>query len=83
MKSVLQAIPTYILSCFLLPNNILSMIEGAIRRFWWGAKDGKYIAWLAWTQLCLPRESRGMGFKNLRNFNIALLGARVAYLDEP
>lgn len=73
VKFVLQAIPSYIMSCFLLPQIIVNLIEGAIRRFWWGAKDGRYMAWLAWKKLCQPKANDGSGFRDLRSFNLVLL----------
>lgn len=53
IKSVLQAIPTYIMGCFLIPTSIITMIESVIRYFWWGAKEGRYMVWMAWFKLCL------------------------------
>lgn len=35
IKAVLQAIPTYIMSCFLIPKTILEEMESLIRQFWW------------------------------------------------
>ena len=38
IKMVVQAIPTYTMSCFKLPIGLCSEIESLIRRFWWGQK---------------------------------------------
>ena len=38
IKVVVQAIPTYNMSCFKLPLGLCSEIESLIRRFWWGQK---------------------------------------------
>jgi hypothetical protein len=41
IKSVAQAIPTYSMSCFKLPRGLCQHINGLLRNFWWGSKDGK------------------------------------------
>ena len=37
IKSIVQAIPTYAMSCFILPDSIVKEIEAACARFWWGS----------------------------------------------
>lgn len=74
MKAVLQAIPTYIMSCFALPKSLVNSIEAAIRAFWWGSGDKRKMAWLSWEQLCKPKNQGGMGFRDLHSFNKVLLG---------
>lgn len=73
IKSVLQAIPTYIMSCFKLPQTIMEEAEKIIRRFWWGSKHSKCISWMSWARLCRTKMDGGMGFRDLESFNIALL----------
>ena len=36
IKAVVQAIPTYMMSCFMLPQGLCHEIEFLIRMFWWG-----------------------------------------------
>lgn len=36
IKSVIQAIPTYTISCFKLPKGLVKELEVLIRKFWWG-----------------------------------------------
>lgn len=73
IKSVHQSIPTYIMSCFLLPGYLVRSIEMAIRRFWWGSGPKRKLAWLPWSTLCQSKENGGMGFRDLQSFNLALL----------
>jgi hypothetical protein len=42
ISAVIQAIPTYMMSCFLTPKGICSQIEKAICKFWWGSKDSNH-----------------------------------------
>ncbi|XP_074374297.1 putative mitochondrial protein AtMg00310 [Apium graveolens] len=35
------------------------------------------IRWMAWDRMCYPKKFGGMGFKRVREFNIALLGKQV------
>ncbi|GAU42670.1 hypothetical protein TSUD_106440 [Trifolium subterraneum] len=40
---------------------------------WGGGLDDKKLCWVKWDQICLPKESGGLGVKNLELFNLALL----------
>ena len=74
IKSVAQAVPSYTMSCFLLPKKLCEELIGMIRQFWWGqVKNEKKLAWLSWDKMCMPKDSRGLGFQDLRSFNLALL----------
>jgi hypothetical protein len=39
IKAIVQAIPTYCMSVFLLPRTLCKEIHGMMQRFWWGHKD--------------------------------------------
>lgn len=73
IKSILQAIRTYVMSCFRLPNSIIDEAEKIIRKFWWGSKVSRGISWMSWARLCTPKKEGGMGFRDLASFNLALL----------
>lgn len=43
-------------------------------KFWWGQKEKeRKMAWVSWEKLCTPKIEGGMGFKDLKAFNLALL----------
>ena len=63
IKAIAQAIPTYIMSCFKIPNSPCKELMSLNRNFLWGQrKDEKKIAWLSWEKMCEPKSCEGMGF---------------------
>lgn len=74
IRAVAQAISTYIMSCFLLPKGLCDKIEKAVCAFWWGSTDNKRkIHWTKKENLFKSKLEGGMGFKILRDFNLAML----------
>ncbi|KAL0340032.1 UNVERIFIED_CONTAM: hypothetical protein Sradi_4520000 [Sesamum radiatum] len=77
IKSVLQAIPSYTMSCFLLPKTFVKELESILAYFWWGSLNEKKIHWILWTKLCESKRSGGMGFRDFEAFNLALMAKHV------
>ncbi|XP_019181686.1 PREDICTED: uncharacterized protein LOC109176751 [Ipomoea nil] len=77
LKSVAQAMPTFSMSVFLLPISICTAIERIMNRYWWGSGTDRGIHWKAWDKLCVPKKHGGLGFKDLRAFNLAMLGKQA------
>ena len=74
IKAMAQAVPTYTMSCFKLPNAICDELTSMVSQFWWGQKkEEKRVARMSWEKLCQPKERGGMGFRDLKGFNKALL----------
>ncbi|XP_075504621.1 uncharacterized protein LOC142542059 [Primulina tabacum] len=78
IKSVLQAIPSYAMSCFKLPVSLCLELEQCCSKFWWKSNSsGEGMHWIKWRNLCKPKQYRGMGFRSLLDFNRALLAKQV------
>ncbi|XP_028082512.1 uncharacterized protein LOC114283840 [Camellia sinensis] len=74
IKSVAQSIPTYIMSCFQLPDGLCGEIDSMVSNYWWGQRENKRkIHWKSWRALCDPKWMGGMGFRCLKAFNTAML----------
>ncbi|KAA3490760.1 reverse transcriptase [Gossypium australe] len=66
IKTVLQAIPTYAMSCFILPKVLCGELENIFAKYWWQhGKNKRGIHWCQWKFICRSKEEGGMGFRNM------------------
>ena len=62
IKAVAQAILTFSISCFKLPRGLCQNINGILRKFWWGCRDGKRkTSWVVWDDMTKPKLFGGLG----------------------
>jgi len=75
LKSALTSMHVYALSFFKAPSGIISIIESIFnQKNWGGSEENRKISWVAWSSICLCKEYEGLGVRQLREFNSALLG---------
>lgn len=76
LRTVAQAIPSYAMSCFLLPKSLCSDLEKMMNSYWWGSQNSNRngIRWASWTNMSMAKEMGGLEFRDLQGFNLALLG---------
>ncbi|CAL8167914.1 unnamed protein product [Prunus armeniaca] len=74
IKAVLQAMPTYSMSCFRMPKGMCKELHGLMAKFWWSkSKNMRGIHWTKWETLCVSKQIGELGFRDLEAFNQALL----------
>lgn len=75
IKTVAQAIPTYVIAMFRLPKKVCDNLDTIIRRFWWGTKEGsnRFLALKKWKEIYQLKDFGGLGFRLFSEFSSALL----------
>lgn len=65
IKSVAQFILVYTMQTFFLPKAICAKLDGFMRDFWWGFKEGdqKNLYLTAWKNIYSPKQAGGLGFR--------------------
>lgn len=67
-------LPVYDISCFKLPKETCKKIKNAMIEFRWSSdKDKRKIPWVSWCKLCRQKKQGGLGFRDIGQFNQALL----------
>jgi len=76
IKSILQTIPSYVMSIFLLLTYLIKTIKRMMNSFWWGhgGANDNGIHWMSWEKFSMHKNYGGVGFEDLTAFNLAMLG---------
>ncbi|WMV32542.1 hypothetical protein MTR67_025927 [Solanum verrucosum] len=73
INSVLQSIPIYLLSVSNSPKCVIHDIHRMFAKFMWNFKEeGRSTHWIAWKDICVPKEEGGLGLRSLFDTSKAL-----------
>lgn len=74
INSVLDALPTYMMSLFPIPVNVVKRIDAMRRKFLWqGNNNDNKIHLVKWDTLSVSKKKGGLGIRNLRVQNHSLM----------
>ena len=70
-----QAVPTYTMSVFKLPDTLCDEMIAMVQNFWLGqSNERNKMAWLSWDKMYLPKEEGVLGFRDLKAFKFGIAG---------
>jgi len=74
IKSILSSLPLFYLSFFKAPIDVCNQIKRIQANFLWGWEhEGRKIACVKWRTICSLTDAGGLGVKDIKCFNDALL----------
>lgn len=76
IKKVAQALPTYAMSVFLIPMEIIKDFERSLTRYWWSGSSTSRsgIHWMDLRKMSKHKMTGSLGFQDFHDFNLALQG---------
>lgn len=73
-KSVIQAMPSYVMQTTSLPRALCDEIDRKCKKFIWGDTDHQRHMHLAsWDSICTPKKVGGPGLRSARNINTSFM----------
>lgn len=80
IKSILNAVPIYLMLVLKSPKDVLVSLQDSLRSFLWSSnKYGRNkLPLVAWDKVCLLKDLGGTGIRNLEKQNLAL-GAKLVW----
>lgn len=74
IKSVLLSLPVYYMLVARVPTRTIKAVTAIIQKFLWGKLDkSRYLSFIGWDKVCLKQEEGGLGVRDIKLFNEALL----------
>lgn len=71
-KSVVQALPTYVMQSVELPKYLCAEIDKKCRKFLWGDMEGdRHMHTVSWSKVCSPKSWGGLGLRAAHKINQA------------
>src|SRR4051812_40114707 len=68
IKSMLQALPLYLIALIKPPKSIIYEIKRIMSNFFWHDSDGSHkLHWTKWDKFCLPTEEGGLGLRDIED----------------
>ncbi|KAL0328997.1 UNVERIFIED_CONTAM: hypothetical protein Sradi_4886400 [Sesamum radiatum] len=72
IKSVLSAMPLYLIQVLKPPKFVIERIERLFNKFFWGSfGEQKKIHWTSWDSACFPTEEGGLGVRRIDDMSEA------------
>lgn len=73
INHVLHSMPIYLLAATMPPKCVIKDLHRTFAKFLWNFKEEERSKhWVSWSNICLPKEEGGLGFRSLFNVSKAL-----------